>query len=116
MLLLGIDLGSSSVKASVIDGESGKCLASAFYPKDEMKIIALKPGWAEQEPEEWWSNLKSAILDCNNQLGTKKSRIGAIGISYQMHGLVTVDKNYKVLRPSIIWCDSRAVKIRRKCI
>jgi len=110
MLLLGIDLGSSSVKASVIDGESGQCLASAFYPKDEMKIIALKPGWAEQEPEEWWANLKSAILDCNNQLGAKKSSIGAIGISYQMHGLVTVDKNYRVLRPSIIWCDSRAVK------
>ena len=110
MLLLGIDLGSSSVKASVIDGESGKCLASAFYPKDEMKIIALKPGWAEQEPEEWWANLRSAILDCNNQLGAKKSSIGAIGISYQMHGLVTVDKNCRVLRPSIIWCDSRAVK------
>jgi xylulokinase len=110
MLLLGIDLGSSSVKASVIDGESGKCLASAFYPKDEMKIIAFKPGWAEQEPEEWWANLRSAILDCNNQLGAEKSSIGAIGISYQMHGLVTVDKNYRVLRPSIIWCDSRAVK------
>jgi len=109
MLLLGIDLGSSSVKVSVIDGESGKCLASAFYPKDEMKITALKPGWAEQEPEEWWSNLRSAILDCNNQLGSKKRSIGAIGISYQMHGLVAVDKGLKVLRPSIIWCDSRAV-------
>jgi xylulokinase len=103
-------LGSSSVKASVIDGESGKCLASTFYPKDEMKIIALKPGWAEQEPEEWWLNLRSAILDCNNQLGAKKNSIGAIGISYQMHGLVTVDKNCRVLRPSIIWCDSRAVR------
>ena len=110
MLLLGIDLGSSSVKASVIDGESGKCLASAFYPKDEMKIIAHKTGWAEQEPEEWWSNLKSAILDCNNQLGTKNGSIGAIGISYQMHGLVLVDENFNILRPSIIWCDSRAVK------
>jgi xylulokinase len=109
MLLLGIDLGSSSVKASVLDGETGKCLASAYYPKDEMKIIALMPGWAEQEPEDWWANLRSAILDCTNQLGEKKNAIGAIGISYQMHGLVTVDKNYRVLRPSIIWCDSRAV-------
>jgi len=109
MLLLGIDLGSSSVKASVIDGESGKCLATAFYPKDEMKIIALKPGWAEQEPEVWWTNLKEAICDCTSQLGKKKSEIGAIGISYQMHGLVTVGKNQNVLRPSIIWCDSRAV-------
>jgi xylulokinase len=114
MLLLGIDLGSSSVKASVIEGESGNCLATAFYPHDEMKIIALKPGWAEQEPDLWWSNLKSAILDCNNQLGAKKNSIGAIGISYQMHGLVTVDKDFKVLRPSIIWCDSRAVKYGEK--
>jgi xylulokinase len=114
MLLLGIDLGSSSVKASVIDGESGKCLASAFYPKDEMKIIAKKPGWAEQEPETWWTNFKAAIADCNSQLGAKKKQIGAIGISYQMHGLVTVDKNFKVLRPSIIWCDGRAVEYGEK--
>lgn len=109
MLLLGIDLGSSSVKASVIDGESGKCLASAFYPADEMKIIAKKPGWAEQETDVWWTNLKAAITDCTGKLGKKKNDIGAIGISYQMHGLVTVDKDNKVLRPSIIWCDSRAV-------
>ncbi len=110
MLLLGIDLGSSSVKASVMDGETGKCLASAFYPKEEMKIIALNPGWAEQDPETWWENLSAAIKDCSAQLGEKSSRIGAIGISYQMHGLVVVDKEMKVLRPSIIWCDSRAVK------
>jgi len=109
MLLLGIDLGSSSVKASVIDGESGNCLATAWYPKDEMKIIALNPGWAEQEPEDWWSNLKTSILDCISQLGSKSKSIGAIGISYQMHGLVTVGTDGKVLRPSIIWCDSRAV-------
>jgi xylulokinase len=110
MLLLGIDLGSSSVKASVIDGESGQCLASAFHPKDEMEIIAKKPGWAEQDPEIWWSNLKASIADCNSQLGPRKHQIGAIGISYQMHGLVTVDRNYNVLRPSIIWCDGRAVE------
>jgi xylulokinase len=110
MLLLGIDLGSSSVKASVIDGESGKCLATAFSPSDEMKIIALKPGWAEQDTGIWWSNLKTAIGECTQKLGQKKAGIGAIGISYQMHGLVTVDKNNKVLRNSIIWCDSRAVE------
>jgi xylulokinase len=109
MLLLGIDLGSSSVKASVIDGESGKCLASAFSPSDEMKIIALKPGWAEQDNQLWWSNLKAAIGNCTQKLGQKKNRIGAIGISYQMHGLVVVDKDNNVLRNPIIWCDSRAV-------
>jgi xylulokinase len=109
MLLLGIDLGSSSVKASIIDGENGKCLVSAFSPSDEMKIISLKPGWAEQETDIWWTNLKAAIAQCTNKLGSRKNEIGAIGISYQMHGLVAVDKNNKVLRPSIIWCDSRAV-------
>ena len=116
MLLLGIDLGSSSVKASVIDGDSGKCLVTAFSPNDEMKIIALKPGWAEQDPEIWWTNLKVAINECTKKLGKQKDKIGAIGISYQMHGLVTVDKNNKVLRNSIIWCDSRAVVFGEKAL
>lgn len=114
MLLLGIDLGSSSVKVSIIEGESGKCLASSFNPKDEMKIIANRPGWAEQDPETWWTNLKASVADCNAQLGARKKDIGAIGISYQMHGLVTIDKNLKVLRPSIIWCDGRAVPYGEK--
>jgi xylulokinase len=109
MLLLGIDLGSSSVKASVIDGESGKCLATAFSPSDEMKIIALKQGWAEQDTGVWWENLGNAVKSCTVKLGSKASAIGAIGISYQMHGLVTIDSSRNVLRPSIIWCDSRAV-------
>jgi xylulokinase len=114
MLLLGIDLGSSSVKASVIDGESGKCLSSAFFPKDEMKIMSKKPGWAEQDTEIWWENLKASIASCTGKLGLKKNDIGAIGISYQMHGLVVVDKDNNVLRPSIIWCDSRAVEYGKK--
>jgi xylulokinase len=116
MLLLGIDVGSSSVKASVIDGETGKCLATAFHPADEMKIVALKPGWAEQDPSVWWSNMVSAVRDCTGRLGNKKNDIGAVGISYQMHGLVTVDKNRQVLRPSIIWCDSRAVPYGEKAM
>ena len=108
MYLLGIDVGSSSVKASIVDGASGKCVASAFYPKQEMKITALQPGWAEQSPELWWENLKLAIRDVLNSSKAAPERIDSIGISYQMHGLVVVDKNQKVLRPSIIWCDSRA--------
>lgn len=109
MLLLGIDLGSSSVKASVIDGETGKCLAMVYYPEKEMEIIAQNQGWAEQEPEMWWKNLKTAISLCTEKIPDRKDKIAAIGISYQMHGLVMVDKTKGLLRPSIIWCDSRAV-------
>jgi xylulokinase len=116
MLLLGIDLGSSSIKASVIDGESGKCLATAFYPDKEMEIIARQPGWAEQEPEIWWDNLKAAIKACTGKAGLPKEAITAVGISYQMHGLVIVDKDKKVLRPSIIWCDSRSVGYGEKAL
>ena len=108
MYLLGIDIGSSSVKASIVEGPSGKCVASAFYPKQEMKITALKAGWAEQAPELWWENLKLAIHEVLSTSKVSPRTIDSIGISYQMHGLVVVDKNRKVLRPSIIWCDSRA--------
>ncbi|MCI0523465.1 MAG: carbohydrate kinase [Bacteroidales bacterium] len=110
MLLLGIDLGSSSVKATVIDGETGETLSKASHPPTEMEIKALRPGWAEQDPETWWNNLSVALKACLKPLGERKKSVGAIGIAYQMHGLVTVDKGGKVLRPSIIWCDSRAVE------
>ena len=116
MLLLGIDLGSSSVKASVIDGDTGLCLSTAFYPPEEMRIITRNPGWAEQDTEEWWANLKAAVANCTVKLGSKKNDIGAIGISYQMHGLVALDRNKYVLRPSIIWCDSRAVGYGEKAL
>jgi len=108
MYLLGIDIGSSSVKASIVNGSTGKCAASAFYPKQEMNITALQPGWAEQAPELWWENLKLAIREVLSISKIAPNNIDSIGISYQMHGLVVVDKNQQVLRPSIIWCDSRA--------
>jgi xylulokinase len=114
MYLLGYDIGSSSVKASIVNAETGVCAASAFYPKEEMPIKAVEAGWAEQDPEMWWQNLKLATKDVLSKSGVKPSDIKAIGISYQMHGLVLVDKNQKVLRPSIIWCDSRAVSIGEK--
>ena len=114
MLLLGYDIGSSSVKASIIDAETTSVVASAFQPKQEMLINAPKNGWAEQDPESWWENLKLATGDVLEQSGIDPDQIGAIGISYQMHGLVIVDKDYHVLRPSIIWCDSRAVEIGDK--
>ncbi len=114
MYLLGYDIGSSSVKACLVEAASGKIIASDFYPKEEMKITAVKPGWAEQEPEEWWSNLKNAHQSVMTKSGVKSEDIKAIGITWQMHGLVLVDKDQKVLRPSIIWCDSRAVPYGEK--
>lgn len=114
MYLLGYDIGSSSVKASLVDAETGKCVASAFYPKSEAPIKAVKPGWAEQDPEMWWGNLKLATKDIMAQCGATSDEVKAIGISYQMHGLVCVDKNQKSLRDAIIWCDSRAVPYGNK--
>ena len=107
MYLLGYDVGSSSVKASLVDVESGECVASAFYPKHENTIISRKAGWAEQDPQSWWDNLKLATSDVLGQ--ARPDKVAAIGISYQMHGLVCVDKDGNLLRDSIIWCDSRAV-------
>lgn len=109
MYLLGFDIGSSSVKAALVDGETGKCVSSDFYPKSEAEIMAVRPGWAEQKPEMWWDNLKLATRAVMQQSGVKPGDVAAIGISYQMHGLVCVDKDKQVLRPAIIWCDSRAV-------
>ena len=114
MYLLGYDIGSSSVKASLVDAQSGKCMASAFYPKQEAPIIAKQPGWAEQDPSMWLGNLKLATADILHQSQVDVHDIKAIGISYQMHGLVCVDREMNVLRPSIIWCDSRAVPYGNK--
>ncbi|MCQ2110667.1 MAG: carbohydrate kinase [Bacteroidaceae bacterium] len=107
--LLGYDIGSSSVKASLVSIETGKSVASAFYPDSEAPIKAVNPGWAEQEPEDWWSYLTNVTKKVLQESGSNGDDIEAIGISYQMHGLVCVDKEGKPLRPSIIWCDSRAV-------
>ena len=112
--LLGFDVGSSSVKASLVDSDSGVCVASAFFPEKEAPIIAVKSGWAEQDPQMWWDNAKLSLKKVMADSSVKGEDIKAIGISYQMHGLVCVDKNQNVLRPSIIWCDSRAVPYGEK--
>lgn len=112
--LLGFDIGSSSVKASLVDVDSGVCVASAFYPEKEAPITAVKAGWAEQDPQMWWDNAKLSLRKIMTDSGTSADEIKAIGISYQMHGLVCVDKDRQVLRPSIIWCDSRAVPYGEK--
>lgn len=112
--LLGFDVGSSSVKASLVNADTGKCVATAFYPEKEAPIMAVKAGWAEQDPQMWWDNAKLSLKKIMSDAQVKGEDIKAIGISYQMHGLVCVDKNLQALRPSIIWCDSRAVPYGEK--
>ncbi|WP_100074097.1 xylulokinase [Chryseobacterium camelliae] len=114
MYLLGYDIGSSSVKVCLIEASSGKIIASDFSPKKEMKITAVHPGWAEQNPADWWTNLKLAHESVMHESGVDAEDIKAIGITWQMHGLILVDKDQSLLRPSIIWCDSRAVPYGEK--
>jgi xylulokinase len=109
MLLLGIDLGTSSVKVSVVDAATQKSVASAQFPDTEAPIIAPVPGWAEQDPEQWWLYIKQAILKAHSSGNYNPQDIAAIGIAYQMHGLVAIDKTGRPVRNSIIWCDSRAI-------
>ncbi len=114
MYLLGYDIGSSSVKAALVDAESGACVASDFYPKTEAPIKAVCQGWAEQNPADWWKYLKEATASVLAKSNVDPVEIKAIGISYQMHGLVAVDKDRNVLRDAIIWCDSRGVPYGEK--
>ena len=114
MFLLGYDIGSSSVKASLVNAETGKCISSAFFPKSEAEIIAVHPGWAEQHPEEWWKNLKLATQAVLSESKINVNDIKGIGISYQMHGLICVDKEQKVLRPAIIWWTHAAYPMDKK--
>jgi xylulokinase len=113
-LLLGYDVGSSSIKATLMEAETGKVLAAAASPEKELEISAQKPGWAEQHPHVWWGHVKLAAQKIKSKVKFEPSDVRAIGISYQMHGLVVLDKGRQVLRPSIIWCDSRAVQIGEK--
>ena len=110
-MLLGIDLGTSSIKVSVIDSDTQKCICTVQYPEKETEIIAEQAGWAEQSPELWWEHVQEAILIAHALKLYNPADIKAIGIAYQMHGLVLVNKNQEVLRNSIIWCDSRAVDL-----
>ncbi len=114
MYLLGYDIGTSSVKASLVDAKTGRAVASDFFPKQEAPIKALQNGWAEQNPDSWWQYLKEATASVVGKAGINPADIAAIGFSYQMHGLVCVDSEGKPLRDSIIWCDSRAVPYGRE--
>jgi len=111
MYYLGLDIGSSSIKAALVEVSTGKSIGVVQEPETEMGMLALKNGWAEQQPDDWWKHVCAAILKLKSKFKISKTQIQGIGISYQMHGLVLVDKEGKPLRKSIIWCDSRAVEI-----
>lgn len=111
MYSIGYDIGSSFIKCSIVEIETGTVVAAGSYPETEMVIDSPHPGWAEQHPDMWWNNVVALTKKLLSSASIKAQDIRSIGISYQMHGLVCVDKNGKPLRPSIIWCDSRAVKI-----
>ena len=114
MYFLGYDLGSSSIKACLFDGDTGRAVARSSHPDEEMPIAAPRPGWAEQDPESWWESARRATERLLWSVPLSPTDVGGIGISYQMHGLVLVGKKGEVLRPSIIWCDSRAVEIGKE--
>lgn len=114
MYLIGFDIGSSSIKAGLVEAESGNQVGMVSYPDREMEMLSRQSGWAEQQPEVWWQNLVTATRKLLKETGVSASEIKAVGLSYQMHGLVLVDKDHQVLRPAIIWCDSRAVSIGDK--
>lgn len=114
MYLLGYDIGSSSVKAALVDAQTLQTVGNVHYPEQEMDIIAHQTGWAEQDPGLWWENLIAATDQLFHRYSVDRQSVVSIGISYQMHGLVLIDKDQHVLRPSIIWCDSRAVGIGDK--
>lgn len=111
MYYIGFDIGSSSVKAAIVEIATGKSIGVVQEPETEMEMLALKNGWAEQKPEEWWMHCCNAVAKLKKKYAISRTQIKGIGISYQMHGLVLVDKNGAPLRKSIIWCDSRAVEI-----
>jgi xylulokinase len=114
MLLLGIDVGTSSIKVSIVDAQTRQCITSAQYPETESEIKSLQTGWAEQAPQMWWEHTQQAFQKAKTKGSFDAGQIAAIGIAYQMHGLVVVDEKGEVLRDSIIWCDSRAVPYGEK--
>ncbi|GAA5520678.1 hypothetical protein LQ318_03010 [Aliifodinibius salicampi] len=111
MQLLGFDIGSSGIKASLVEAATGKEIASATSPEKELEMDAPEPGWAEQNPETWWQHIVNVSHEVLEAEQAEPAAVAGIGIAYQMHGLVLVDEDQNVLRPAIIWCDGRAVDI-----
>ena len=116
MYYLGYDLGSSSIKVSIVCSKTGKNIHTLNEPSDEMQIISKQNDWAEQDPDSWWGHICNGTKRILKESKVNNKEIISIGISYQMHGLVIIDKKGNSLRNSIIWCDSRAVEIGEKAL
>ncbi len=114
MYLLGYDIGSSTIKVALIQMDTKAVVDVVQYPDTSMDMISRKSGWAEQQPEVWWQDFCFATRKLLQSNQVKANQINGIGISYQMHGLVLIDSDKQVLRPAIIWCDSRAVPIGKQ--
>jgi len=113
--LLGFDIGSSSVKATLVNAENIDENYHGQSPKTEMRITAKQSSWAEQDPNLWWEHVVKSCLEVLAASKISSSDIASIGIAYQMHGLVCINEMGAILRDAIIWCDSRAVDIGEKC-
>ena len=112
--LLGYDLGSSFVKVALLAADSGRGVAAAAAPAAEMRISVPRPGWAEQDPARWWAEVVAATAQLRARYPFDPAQVAGIGLTYQMHGLVLLDRAGQVLRPAIIWCDSRAVALGQR--
>ncbi|MBM3212028.1 xylulokinase, partial [Candidatus Poribacteria bacterium] len=104
--LIGIDVGTTGTKTILID-ENGTLIASSLV---EYPLYTPKPKWAEQDPEDWWRGTVESIKGVISQGKIDSQDICGLGLSGQMHGLVLIDKEYKVLRPAILWCDVRTTE------
>ena len=103
MYFLGIDTSTTSSKALLID-EKGEVIAVASNPHT---LQTPKPLWSEQDPREWWDAVAASIKSVLEKAGISGERVGAVGLTGQMHGLVLLDGDGKVLRPAILWNDQR---------
>ncbi|HEY6222400.1 MAG TPA: xylulokinase [Gemmatimonadales bacterium] len=111
-LFLGLDVGTSSVKAILVQRE-GTVLAAASAP---LSLETPRPGWAEQDPEAWWQASRSAIREVLTRQGTAAAHIAALGISGQMHSSVFLDGAGEVIRPALLWCDGRTTPECREIV
>ena len=103
--MMGIDVGTTGTRAVIVRPD-GHVVGAATGDHQPMRM--LRPGWAEQDPEDWWQAALVAIRRALSEARLKGSEVAAVGFTGQMHGVVLLDKALTVLRPALIWCDQRS--------